>query len=120
MSVALSGKAQSLAGNLSRLNDLFDLIDRRREERHRITTPSYLRLRKSYVKGRVRGELEILINGGTSKWKLVFCAVKDGIEAGQLVREKFGVVNPDVSSEHSDWNELCVCRVAQLVQGPEI
>ena len=119
MVVALRGK-QSLADDLRRLDDVFDLIDRRRQERHRITTPSYLRLLKSYVDGRVRGEFKVLVNGGTSKWKFVFCAVENGIEARQLVSKKSVVVNPDVTSEHSEWNELCMCRVAELVQGPEI
>jgi hypothetical protein len=118
--VAVLRDKKSLADDLSRLDDVFDLIDSRREERHRIMAPSYLGLVKSYVDGHVRGELEVFVNVGTSKWKLTFYAVKDGIEARQLVREKSVVVNPDVTTEHDEWNELCVCRVAELIQGPEI
>lgn len=121
MSVTLLSKAQSLASDLSCLDDVFHLIDRRREERDRIAAIYRGGLLKSYSDGRVSCECEVSIDRGAHKWNFVFRAIKDGIQTDQFVGTgPSAMVKHDLSAGDCDRNQVRVCRIAQLIQGPEI
>jgi hypothetical protein len=85
MSVALRSKAQSLASDLSLLDDVFHLIDRRREERDRIAAIYRGGLLKSYSDGRVSCECEVSIDRGAHKWNFVFRATNWTRQSGNTV-----------------------------------
>src|SRR5258707_8865787 len=110
-----------MTGDRDFADDVINLINCRREERHRVAAILHAGLVKSYIEKRVRIECELSINGTASKWNLVLCAVKDGIEAIQVMRpsRRGGMVDGDTRAADLKGNEFGVIRGSQLVQSPK-
>jgi hypothetical protein len=116
---ALSDKSQLDAGDFDLLHDIFDRIDRRLEERERMAVIFRNGLVKAYAEGRVSAECVVIVDGRTRKWKLVFLAIKNGIECTQLAARDVAMSDADTCTLDRNGNKLSVCRIAKLVQGPE-
>jgi hypothetical protein len=118
-STALFDEPKPHARGFGLMDDIFDRIDRRSEECDRMAAIRRDGLLESYVKGRASAECVVVVNGSPRKWKFVFRTVVDRIKSRQLADGSRAVADCDVRAAHCDRDELGVCRVAELVQGPE-
>jgi hypothetical protein len=74
---------------------------------------------KSYVEGRVNIECVVIVDQSPRKWKLVFAGIENGIKPLKFSGRSAVVSNVDIGASVTDGNDLCMCRISELVQSPE-
>jgi len=113
-------KTEAYARQLGRLDDIFDRIDRRREERNRMFAVADCRVVEAYKEGWVCAVAKVSFRGRAGEYNLSFSAIEDGFNRFELMKTgALTTPNRDLRSSDVDGNECRMHRMTQLVQHPE-